>query len=524
MGFYLNPHNTLFAESLQSQIYVDKTGLIAYTNEVLGTKQKNICISRPRRFGKSMAVEMLAAYYSCGCDSRDLFRGLEIQRDPSFEQHLNRYQVLQWNMQSCLSRSKNAAQAVSFLQNAVLEELREEYGDRISEQENNLITVLEKLNKETQEEFIFIIDEWDCMFRENKNETQAQTAYLDFLRDLLKDKPYVKLAYMTGILPIKKYGTHSALNMFDEFSMTDPDVLARYVGFTEDEVQMLCNRFSMDIEETKNWYDGYVFDGLHIYSPKSVVDAMRKRKFNNYWTKTETYEALQVYISMNYDGLKDAIIRMLCGETYRIDTETFQNDMTSFRTKDDVLTLLVHLGYLAYDSERESVFIPNEEIKAEFARAVRNSGWDEVIGAITVSEKLLNATLAMQNDVVAKIIDAIHMENTSILAYNDENALSCVITLAYYSAKKYYSLLRECQAGKGYADIVFLPRKKYSEKMPFIVELKWDQSVQGAIAQMKQKEYVKALNDYSGDLLLVGINYDKKTKRHECEIEKIRKL
>lgn len=325
---------------------------------------------------------------------------------------------------------------------------------------------------------------------------------------------------MTGILPIKKYGTHSALNIFDEFSMTDPKRLAEYVGFTEEEVRDLCKSYGMDFEEAKRWYDGYHFRRIrHIYNPKSVVDAMLEEAYQSYWTCTETYEALRIYIDMNFDGLKDAVISLLGGNNCRVDTGTFQNDLTNFTGKDDVLALLVHLGYLGYEEERKEVFIPNEEVRGEFLRAVRQSGWREVIGAVEESERLLEATLRQDAKAVAEGLDAFHMENTSILSYNDENSLSCVITLAYYSAKKDYTLIRELPAGKGFADIVFVPHRG-KNKPAIIVELKWNQTVEGAIGQIKERKYVEALKEYQGDLLLVAVNYDKKTKRHDCLIAK----
>lgn len=215
--------------------------------------------------------------------------------------------------------------------------------------------------------FIFIIDEWDCIFREEPQNMEGQKIYLDFLRDLLKGRTYVKLAYMTGILPIKKYGTHSALNIFDEFSMTEPKQLAEYVGFTEKEVKNLCSFYQMNFEEARQWYDGYLLgEDTHIYNPKSIVDAMFNQKFTSYWTRTETYEALKVYIDMNFDGLKDSVTAMIGGGKCRVNPEKFQNDMTSLGNRDDVLTLLVHLGYLAYDERSREVFIPNMEIEGEF--------------------------------------------------------------------------------------------------------------------------------------------------------------
>ena len=523
MGIYLNSGNDGFRESIHSEIYVDKTGLIAYTNALLGTRQKFLCISRPRRFGKTMAAEMLVAYYCCTCDSRELFQNLKIAQDESYEKHLNQYDVLFLNMQDFLSQAESAEHVTEYLQKVILRDLKQAYKDIVDFSDANLIDVLLQIYANAGVSFVFIIDEWDCIFREKKNATVVQTKYLDFLRSLLKDKPYVKLAYMTGILPIKKYGTHSALNMFDEYSMIGADVLAEYIGFTQDEVQALCETYKMDFEETRRWYDGYqVAEGLHIYNPKSVVDAMRRRKFNSYWVNTETYEALKVYIDMNLDGLKDVIVQLLGGERYAINTRKFTNDMTTFADKDDVLTLLVHLGYLAYDVAAKEVYIPNEEIRDEFVSAIDGSGWQEVMRSILASKVLLENTWCFDEAAVAEGLDAVHMDTTSILNYHNENALSCVISLAYYSARDAYTLIRELPTGKGFADMVFLPHK-YSGRPAMIVELKWDQSAEGAIGQIKEKQYVKALEHYTGEILLVGINYDKTTKKHNCKIERYEK-
>lgn len=519
---YLNPGDEGFRTALRSKIYVDKTGLIGYTNGVLGTNQKYVCVSRPRRFGKTMAANMLAAYYDRQIDSVALFQDLEIGRDPSFQTHINRYHVIFLNMQEFLSRSHDVSTMKEQLTKYVLLELLRAFPDLDYLEKNNLVMVLQDIYRSYKVPFVFIIDEWDCIFREKKRDLDAQTKYLDFLRDLLKDKAYVGLAYMTGILPIKKYGTHSALNMFDEFSMTDASFLAQYAGFTEAEVRDLCERFDVDFQETKRWYDGYLLGkGLPVYSPKSVVDVMLRKKFGSYWTHTETYEALKVYMVMNFDGLKDAVVRMLAGGRCKINPRTFQNDMTSFQEKDDVLTLLVHLGYLAYDSDRKEVFVPNLEIETEFKNAIDGAGWNEVIKTIDSSNTLLEATWAGDAQAVAAGIDEAHMDTASILAYNDENALSCVISLAYYSAKEYYTLIREFPSGKGFADLVFLPRQNHMDKPALVVELKWDKSAEGAISQIKEKQYGKALQGYSGEILLVGINYDKGSKVHQCMIEKV---
>lgn len=522
MGIYLNPGNTMFRQALRSKIYVDKTGLIAYANEVLDTEQKNICISRPRRFGKSMAAHMLCAYYDRTCDSRAMFSSLKIAEDASFAEHLNQYDVIFLNIQNFVTGAKDIDEVIAKLQKEILRDIREVYPSLKEEWLDNLPNALEHIYAETQVGFVFILDEWDCIFRMHQHDIEAQKMYLDFLRLLLKDRRYVKLAYMTGILPIKKYGVHSALNMFEEFSMTDPAFLAEYVGFTEEEVIALCTKYKMDITETQKWYDGYRFeDNLHIYSPKSVVDAMRRRRFGNYWTSTETYEALRMYIDMNFDGLRDSVIRLLSGDYCQVDIFSFQNDMTTFSNKDDVLTLLVHLGYLAYHSKTQCVFIPNEEVRGEFVRAIRNSNWEEVIKAVSASEALLEATINGDTEAVAKGIDAVHMESVSMLEYNNENALSCVVTLAYYTAREYYTIIRELPTGKGFADIVFLPRKNAGNRPAMIVELKWNQAADTAIDQIKRKQYIKALEEYQGNILLVGISYDKTTKEHTCVIETI---
>lgn len=379
----------------------------------------------------------------------------------------------------------------------------------------------------TKHPFVILIDEWDCLFREYQQDQEAQKKYLDFLRFWLKDKEYVALAYMTGILPIKKYGSHSALNMFTEYSMTDPGNLAEYFGFTETEVQKLCEKYEMNFEEARAWYNGYHLishEGgtrkvYSMYSPKSVVEAMQKRKFGTYWNQTETYEALKVYIQMNMDGLKDAIVQMLAGSNIRINTGTFSNDMTTFATKDDVLTLLVHLGYLTYDNEKETVEIPNREVSQEYVNAISTMDWTEVIRSVQTSRELLEALWQMDSEKVAKGIEQAHKE-ISILTYNDENSLSCTINLAFYFAREYYTVIRELPGGKGFADICFIPRKIHMDKPAVVIELKWNKSAEGAIQQIKDKQYIEALKDYHGNLLLAGIDYDKKTKQHSCIIEK----
>jgi hypothetical protein len=523
MGIYLNPGNGNFRQAINSEIYVDKTGLISYINSVVNTKQKYVCVSRPRRFGKSMAAEMLAAYYDREADSRSMFSPYEIAGDESFERHLGKYDVVSLNMRDFLDKATVMEDMIALINSEVLEELTElysfDYGTSAS-----LDKVMARLHSDQGASFVILIDEWDCIFRVHKEDKISQEAYLNFLRNWLKDKEYIALAYMTGILPIKKYGTHSALNMFFEYSMTHQGPLAKYSGFTQDEVTSLCDSNGMDLENMESWYNGYRLSDrgkeIAIYSPRSVVTALMMHHYSGYWTETETYEALQIYIKLNYDGLRDAIISLLAGDQKKINITKYSNDMVTFAGFEDVLTLLIHLGYLGYDMITKEVFIPNKEIYDEFVNAVEDIAWGgEVAKAIRASEGLLTATWSMNAEVVANSVQLAHQE-TAHLTYNSETALSYTISLAYYAAREYYNIIREYPAGKGFADLVFIPKPNHPDKPAMIVELKCDKGADTAIKQIHEKQYPDAVTDYKDNLLLVGISYDKKTKVHTAEIER----
>ena len=524
MGIYVNPSDVSFEMSRNSDIYVDKSMLIAQTNRVCRTERRFLCVSRPRRFGKSMAANMLAAYYSRGCDSSRLFSGLAIEGEESFLVHLNRHNVIRWDVQRFLESKSGYDRFINDIEDMVIRDLKKEFPECGDFPEGSrLKTVLDEVYGQTGQGFVFIIDEWDCVFRMAKNREEIQKAYLDFLRGLFKGAEYVDLAYMTGILPIKKYGEHSALNIFEEYSMLDSAELARFFGFTEEEVHGLCTSTGMDFQDVEKWYDGYLMNDIHIYNPKSVVDAVRRGKCKSYWTGTETYEALKVYIDLDFDGLREAVVGMLGGARCRVDATTSQNDMTTFKTKDDVLTLLIHLGYLAYDEGTEEVFIPNQEIAQEYMRAIKVGDWGGLTQALNRSEELLRSTWAMDGEAVAAAMSAIHSETASLLKYNNENSLTCTVLMAYYSAKAYYmNPIMELPSGKGFADVVYLP-KRDTGRPALVVELKWNKSARGAIAQIRDRQYASWIQGYTGDILLVGINYDKKSKEHTCTIEAWRK-
>ncbi len=524
MGLYLNPGNEAFRQAVTDDIYVDKTNLIALMNQRLNrSRVKYVCVSRPRRFGKSMAADMLAAYYGKGCDSKELFVGKDIEKEESFGIHLNQHCVIRLDMQRFLFDELHLDIFIEKMQEAVIRELEVEYGACFVADQYGLPGVLGQIYAQTKKGFVFIIDEWDCVFRFAKERQDVQKAYLDFLRGLFKGAEYVELAYMTGILPIKKYGEHSAINIFKEFSMLNPGPLAEYFGFTENEVQGLCERYDIHYEETREWYDGYLVGDFHIYNPQAVTELMDNRAFRSYWTGTETYEALKIYIDMNFNGLKETVIGMLSGARSEIDPSTSPNDMTTFKSRDDVLTLLIHLGYLSFDEKTSEVFIPNQEIAREFMRSIKTGGWDGLIQALERSDDLLQKTWELDGRAVAAGIAAIHDETASMLKYNDENSLTCTVLMAYYSAKTYYmNPLMEFPSGKGFADVVYLPKRE-CDRPALVVELKWNQSAEGAIEQIKDRQYTHWLEGYTGQILLVGVSYDEK-KGHTCVIEEHQKV
>ena len=496
MGLYLNPRNDSFQQALNNPIYVDKSLLINYTNQLIGTGDNKLCVSRPRRFGKSTDANMLVAYYSKGCDSHDIFDSLKISQTTHYLKHLNQHHVIHINMQDFLSKTHDINKMILLLAKLIFREIKKAFCDVDYIDSSHLVQIMEDVYVEASARFIFIIDEWDCIFREYKQDKEAQKQYLDFLRNLLKDKPYVELAYMTGILPIKKYGTHSALNMFEEISMIDPGLLSEFMGFTETEVQNLCVQYNINYDEMKQWYDGYhMTNDISTFSPRSVVASLIRKQFGNYWTSTETYKALQVYIDMNFDDLKDNIVQLLSGESIDVNTSKFQNDMTTFKSKDDVLTLLIHLGYLGYNSSDHTCYIPNKEVSTSFIDSIEDSNWEETTKALLNSRELLEATWRKDEDAVARYIEEAHL-NTSILTYNNENALSYTLALAYIYARNHYTMIREMPTGRGFADIVLIP---YRDKPAMIIELKWNQEVKTAIDQIKEKKYPKGLEKYKNN-------------------------
>ena len=520
MGLYINKGNNGFREARNGE-YVDKSGLIKAINATIGTEMKFSCVSRCRRFGKSMAAKMLASYYDQSCDSRQLFADLAIASDPSFEKHLNKYPVIYVDMTGFVTRFRKGG-IIEGIKKELLDDLRAAYPDMQTDDGDDFMKLLFRIYFEKSKKFILIIDEWDAVLREFGDNKGIKDDFVDLLRRMFKDTSSEVFAavYMTGILPIKKYKTQSALNNFTEYSMIDPRRLARFFGFTKDEVRVLANKYDMDFDDLEKWYDGYQIGSEHsMFNPNSVMQAILSDWCTSYWGRTASYDAVLPYINMNFDGLKDDIITMLAGNRCRVNPTGFQNDMTVIRSKDDVLTLLIHLGYLSYNRERSECYIPNKEVSDELSNAVQDTGWAGVAKALMQSRDLLQATLDGDAEAVARGIDTAHDENTSILSYNNENSLACVLSIAYYYAKNDYITFRELPTGKGFADLVMIPRKNVDSPI-LVIELKYDKDADTAIDQIKRRQYTAKLEQYEGNILLVGINYDKEKKTHTCLIEK----
>ena len=526
MGKVLNIGKTDF-EQVRKFEYVDKSMLIAYVNGVIDSQNRYMCVSRARRFGKSLAAKMLCAYYDESVDSHTLFDDLKIAKDPSYEQFINKYPVLYLDVASFMTRrSLRGKNIVDAINDELMDEMALLYPELDFSRDNDLIDRLYRVVQTTNKRIIMIIDEWDAICRDEEN-AALMDEYVVWLRNLFKhylsDQVFAGV-YMTGILPIKQYNTESALNNFVEFSMINPGRLAGYFGFTKDEVRGLCKKYKQDADEIKRWYDGYQMgDVQEVYNPFAVMRAIDQGKITGYWTSTTTYESLKRYISMNFEGLRDSIVELLAGNEVRVDVGRFANDVHAVNSRDAVLTLLIHLGYLSYDEDKRMVRIPNFEVQQEFNRTIQDGGnWGNLAKLLDNSEQLLEDTLAGKAESVAAAIDEAHQDNTSILQYNDENSLACVLQLAYFFAWKDYTMVRELPTGKGFADMVLVPNRDV-DKPAVVLELKYDKSADAAIKQIKEKRYGEALRRYVGEVVLVGIDYDKESKRHECVIEKMEK-
>lgn len=557
MAKYLNPGARSFLEAARSNVFVDKSAMISYLNSLACTKQKYLSVSRPRRFGKTMAADMLCAYYSRQTDARELFESLKLASTQpvtvggdalAWDAYLGAFDVVRVTISQFLKHGKGIEWCLDRMQRMVVRDLERAYPDIDYFDKSDLTQSMQDVFDEYARPFVVVIDEWDAPIRERRNDGEGHRLYLDFLRDWLKDQEFIALAYMTGILPIKKYGAHSALNMFDEYSMAAPIQLAPYTGFTEQEVGEICRQRGLNFDSVKQWYDGYRLSGapskelvantdptayaddasMHVYetyAPLSVVRAVTSRQLANYWSDTETYEALAEYIRMDFDGLKRKVALLMDGGRIPVELSGYQNDLETFNRADDVLALLVHLGYLGWDQGAKLAFIPNREVMDVFRTSTSDSAWDFAFREYERSKELLSATWAKDERRVAELLESAHdqVENKS---YHSEVALSYSVQHAYYAARKYYTTVLELDTGKGYADIAYLPAPSHAKRPALLIELKWDNDVRTALDKIRNHRYPDRLEHYAGNLLLVGIAYSRDARpgtpdyrRHTCRIE-----
>ena len=519
MGTYVNPGTERLKRSKANKYYVDKSMILSVLNEKINTDDNLICVSRPRRFGKTMAANMIAAYYSKGCDSHEVFSDLKISKDPTFEENINRYTVIKLDINGAAT-GKGDKTIVQYYNENVVPELMKAYPDVALSRDMSIAKSLVSIYESTGDKFVFIIDEYDLPIRDGKYDKEADE-YIAFLVSLFKSEETnytIALAYLTGIMPIIREKVQSKLNNFKEYTMISPKGMAPFMGFTEEEVQSLAQKSGMAFDELKRWYDGYSLKGLEIYSPKSVINAIEEGVCDDYWSQTSSYEALKDNILMDFNGIKSDVIRMVSGESISVNVSKFTNSRV-LNSKDDVFTALIHLGYLGYRYSEQTCFIPNYELLKEWINVLEDTpDYEGVAELIRESKRLLEATWEGDEEAVAEAVARAHAEACSIQRYNNEGSFQSALHLAYYYAKSCYTIVNELPGGKGYADVAFIP---YKPDVPaIIIELKKDDTADAAISQIRERKYPEALEKYRDNLLLVAITYDSKTKEHRARIEK----
>ena len=549
MGNFLNPDKEnsfiTLANCKNKYLFVDKTSFIEITNNRLNKDNRFLAVTRPRRFGKTVTAHMLLAYYSKGYAGSTIFDDLHIANRVDYLEHLNKYDVIYIDMNTIdglfdnYSNQKKKVEGVNdlvdYLEYSIINELKlnNEFSECLEKHQvenTGLLKALSTLRNHLNTQFIFIMDEWDLIYRDYRNDTKLQEDFIELLRGLFKSdggKACFALAYLTGILPIKKYNSQSALNNFDEFNMLSSGDLAPYFGFTEAEVADIVKSPDCKVshQNLKEWYEGYKIKGIDIYNPNSVCKAVSRNECISYWSKTSSNEEIVRLINMDFDGIKEDIINLIEGDEVTFSCVNFQNDMVTLKNKNDVFSLLVCLGYLGCaetkNQFRKVAYVPNAEIKAVLLDIVREQNWYERIETIKRSENLLKAIKELDGTTVATIIQDIHNSSAvSLLDYNDEESLTyCVMTGLLWSTLDDYSYHREDQAGKGRVDLVYEP---LTRRHPLIlIEFKYDGSAEEAIAQIKKQEYFKRYTGQYRNIIIVGINYSTKTKDHQCLIEKI---
>lgn len=535
MGAYLKSKTAyiLYKSEVEKPYFVDKTALLKELFPLVKAGNSHICITRPRRFGKTVMANMIAAFFSNACDVRDIFTRLDIAKDERYSEYLNHYPVIHISFNDISRQNMTYDQYISRIETRLIRDLKKEYPEIGLDDADSAVDALTDINMENETaRFIFVLDEWDYIFHQDFVTETDKKNYLSFLRSLLKDRPYVQFAYMTGILPIAKYSSGSELNMFAEYTMAAEEKFSEYFGFTEQEVDDLYQRYlkansnpRITREGIRRWYNGYhTFSGERVYNPRSVVYALGNNNLGNYWTSSGPYDEIFYYIDNNVDAVRDELALMVSGIAVPTTIMEYAATSQSLKTKEEIMSAMVVYGFLSYEDGKVS--IPNKELMDRFADMLKKeASLGYVYHLAKESERMLNATLTGDTDTMSEILGFAHDTETPLLSYNNETELTAVVNLVYLSARNTYRIEREEKAGKGYVDFIFYPETDRSADC-IILELKVDHSPEEAIKQIKQRNYALRFSGkigekkrYSGRILAVGISYDKEKKKHHCKVE-----
>ena len=531
MGFYLDSAapKTLYRIEPISQYFVDKSMILKELFQFIEDGNRHICITRPRRFGKTVMANMIAAFFSCAVDSSDIFDHLKIAQMDDYRKYLNQYNVIQINFSEMPDECEDYKKYIKRVNRLLKEDLKELYPQLNLNFEDNTKDLLRRIFEKTGDKFIFVFDEWDYIFHEWFVDEKDKQEYLIFLSTLLKDQPYVQMTYMTGILPIAKYSSGSKLNMFVEYTMAEEEKFSDYFGFTDSEVDELFKRYqknnqkqNLTREDLRIWYDGYhTKNGERMYNPRSVVVALTNNNLGNYWTNSGPYDEIYSYIQYNVDDVRDDIALMVSGESVPAKVREYAAVSMNLSTRDEIFSAMVVYGFLTYENGKVS--IPNKELMDRFGEMLqKESSMGYVYQLAKHSRKMLEATIHHDTKTMEQILEYAHNTEVPILSYNHEIELAAIINLVYLAARDYYRVEREDKAGTGFVDFIFYP---YNKEYPgIILELKVDSTPEKAIQQIKDKKYELKLKGRLGEeenknIVIVGISYDRKTKKHCCVVE-----
>lgn len=548
MGLYLNSKKAQsnYQEMVQSAYFVDKTllleelipivgdgeGVVSRAGGWIGKSNKYVCITRPRRFGKTVMANMIAAYFGKGSECHNIFDGLEIGQCGQYEQHLNQHNVIYITFSEIPNECRSYRQYITRIEKKLLADLKREFPDVCIDAEDSLWDAMNGIFElEEQVKFIFVLDEWDYIFHKDFVTERDKNEYITFLSNLLKDQPYVELAYMTGILPIAKYSSGSELNMFLEYTMVTEQKYCEYFGFTEAEVDDLYSKYlnitgevRVAREGLRLWYDGYhTASGERLYNPRSVVGALTNNNLGNYWTSSGPYDEIFYYVKNNVDDIRDDLALMVSGEAVAAKIREYAATSMNLTTKEEIISAMVVYGFLS--SKDGKVSIPNKELMDRFEDMLfKESSLGYVYRLAKESERMLKATLEGDTDTMLKILEHAHNTEIPLLSYSNEIELAAVVNLVYLSARDSYLIEREDKSGIGYVDFIFYP--KDLKKDGIILELKVDHTPDEAVRQIKDRKYELNFRGKLGEkprctgrILAVGITFDKKNKVHDCKIE-----